>query len=181
MSWNNRLFPQDIRLLSRTRKAWPLLHADGSVTNQIIPCVRRPKNDKSFTTSNVCTLITTVRTYLNSYAVRTTDSFGYNEDSLQGIDWLSSYNCPPGNVMGMSAPLLVMGMTAGYEFLASEIIYENAHKCADKTIAFVEGATHVYTTAKDCEEYPGQYGDTMKTLYDYVDKWLTQKGRFTIE
>ncbi len=31
-SFNNKLFPQDIRLLSRTQKAWPLLHADGSTT-----------------------------------------------------------------------------------------------------------------------------------------------------
>jgi hypothetical protein len=177
-SWNNRLFPQDIRLLSRTRKSWLLLHADGSVTNQIIPCVRRPKNDKSFTSSNVSTLQTTVRTYLNSYAVRTTDRYGYDEDSIQGIDWSSSYSCTPGNVMGISAPLLVMGMTAGYEFLAAEIIFENAENCLDKTIAFVEGATHEYQTAKECEEYPDQFGDTIKTTYDYVDKWLEEKGRF---
>jgi hypothetical protein len=97
---------------------------------------------------------------------------------MYGIDWLSSYNCTPGNVTGVSAPLLVMGMTAGYEFVAAEIIYEMAQKCSDKTIAFVEGANHGYFTAKECEAYPGQFGDTVKTLYDYVDKWLSQKGRF---
>lgn len=178
-SFNNKLFPQDIRLLSRTRKAWPLLHADGSITTQIIACVRRAKNDKSFSDSyRLGSIKSTVRTYLNSSAVRTTDSFGYNEDSMYGVDWLSSYNCTPGNMMGVSAPLLVMGMTGGYEFLAAEIIYENARKITDKTIAFVEGATHGFSTAKDCEEYPGQFGDTMKTLFDYVDKWLIQKGRF---
>jgi hypothetical protein len=179
-SFNNKLFPQDIRLLSRTRKAWSLLHVDGSMTTQIIPCVRRAKNDQSFSDSyRMGAIKSTVRTYLNSSAVRTTDSFGYNEDSMYGIDWLSSYNCTPGNMMGVSAPLLVVGMTAGYEFLAAEIIYENAKKCTDKTIAFVEGATHNYDTAKDCEEYPGQFGDTVETLYDYVDKWLSHKGRFT--
>ncbi len=46
-------------------------------------------------------------------------------------------------MMGVSAPLLVMGMTGGYEFLAAEIIHENTPKVTDKTIAFVEGATHV--------------------------------------
>jgi hypothetical protein len=178
-AFNNKLFPQDIRLLSRTRKAWPLLHADGSITTQIIPCVRRAKNDRSFTGSyRLGSNKSTVRTYLNSSAVRTTDDFGYNEDSMYGIDWLSSYSCTPGNMIGVSAPLLVMGMTGGYEFLAAEIIYENATRITDKTIAFVEGATHNFTTAKDCEGYPGQFGDTMKTLYDYVDKWLSQKGRF---
>jgi hypothetical protein len=177
--FNNKLFPQDIRLLSRTQKAWPLLHADGSTTTQIIPCVRRAKNNKSFTDSyRLGAIKSTVRTYLNSSAVRTNNNFGYNEDSMYGIDWLSSYNCTPGNIIGVSAPLLVVGMTGGYEFLAAEIIYEIAKKITDKTIAFVEGATHNYDTAKDCEKYPGQFGDTIKTLYDYVDKWLSQKGRF---
>ncbi len=178
-SYNNRLFPQDIRLMSRTRKAWPLLHADGSITTQIISCVRRAKNDKSFTDSyRLGAIKSTVRTYLNSSAVRTTVNFGYNEDSIYGIDWLSSYNCTPGNMMDVSAPLLVMGMTGGYEFLAAEIIHENTPKIVDKTIAFVEGASHVFFPAKDSEAYPGQFGDTVKTIFDYVDKWLMQKGRF---
>jgi hypothetical protein len=178
-AFNNKLFPQDIRLLSHTQKAWPLLHADGSIMNQIIPCVRRSKNDRSYTgLYRQGAIKSTVRTYLNSSAVRTTADFGYNEDSMYGIDWLSSYSCTPGNMMGVSAPLLVMGMTGGYEFLAAEIIHENTPKIADKTIAFVEGASHVFFPAKDCEAYPGQFGDTVKTLFDYVDKWLSQKERF---
>ena len=178
-AYNNKMFPQDIRLLSRTHKAWQLLHADGAITEQIVPCVRRPKNDRSFTDQfRMGSLKSTVRMFLNSSAVRTTEQFGYNEDSLSGIDWLSSYNCTPGNVTGISAPLLVMGMTGGYEFLAAEIVHENAKKSKDKTIAFVEGATHNFDTARECEAYPGQFGDTMKTMCDYIDKWLSQKGRF---
>lgn len=178
-AFNNKLFPQDIRLLSRTRKAWPLLHADGSITTQIIPCVRRPKNDKSFTSSYRAGAIrSTVRTYLNSSAVRTTADYGYNEDSMFGVDWLSSYNCTPGNMMGVSAPTLLMGMTGGYEFLAAEIIHEDTPKIADKTIAFVEGASHGFFPARECEQYPGQFGDTVKSMFDYVDRWLGQSGRF---
>jgi len=178
-AFNNKLFPQDIRLLSRTRKAWPLLRADGSITTQIIPCVRRPKNDKSFTNSYRAGAIkSTVRTYLNSSAVRTTADYGYNEDSMFGVDWLSSYNCTPGNMMGVSAPTLLMGMTGGYEFLAAEIIHEDTPKIADKTIAFVEGASHGFFPARECEQYPGQFGDTVKSMFDYVDRWLGQSGRF---
>lgn len=178
-AFNNKLFPQDIRLLSRTRKAWPLVHADGSVTHQIIPCVRRPKNQVSFTRSfRQGAIRSSVRAYLNSSAVRTLPEYGYDADSMFGIDWKSSYNCTPGNMMGVSAPLLVIGMTGGYEFLAAEMIYEMALLVRDKTIAFVEGATHVFTTAKDCEEYPGQFGNTLTTLFDYVDGWLSQPGRF---
>lgn len=178
-AFNNKLFPQDVRLLSRTQKAWPLIHADGSITNQIIPCVRKAKNVQSFSNSyRVGAIKSTVRAFLNSYAVRTTEDYGYNEDSLYGIDWQSSYSCTPGNMMNVTAPLLVMGMTGGYEFLAAEIIYEKAAKIKDKTIAFVEGATHVYTTATECEQYPGQFGDASKTLFDFVDLWLSEKGRF---
>jgi hypothetical protein len=178
-AFNNKLFPQDIRLLSHTQKAWMLLHADGTSTTEIIPCVRRPRNGQSVTgLYRMGSLRSTVRTYLNSSAVRTNDHFGYNENSMYGIEWLSSYNCTPGNVMGISAPLLVMGMTGGYEYLASEIIYENAKKSKDKTIAFVEGATHNFDPARDSEAYPGQFGDTIKTMHDFVDKWLSQKARF---
>jgi hypothetical protein len=74
-------------------------------------------------------------------------------------------------------PLLAAGMTGGWEYLASEVIYENA-KSNDKTLVFVEGASHLFTTAKEVERFPGEFGDTMKTLYDYVDSWLSAKGRF---
>jgi hypothetical protein len=29
-----------------------------------------------------------------------------------------------------------------------------------------------------CEKTPGQFGDTVKTTYDYVDGWLSKAGRF---
>ena len=61
--------------------------------------------------------------------------------------------------------------------MAHETIHENASS-PDKTLVFVEGATHGYDTCKPCEQKPGQFGDTIKTIYDYVDKWLSQKGRF---
>ena len=28
------------------------------------------------------------------------------------------------------------------------------------------------------EDYPGQYGDTVKTLFDYVASWLKEGQRF---
>jgi hypothetical protein len=71
-------------------------------------------------------------------------------------------------------------------FITNEIVYsvrqpprgEGSTTGTDKTLAFIEGASHVYTTCRQCEKMPGQYGDTQKTLYDYADKWLNQKGRF---
>ena len=175
---NNKLFTQDTRLMSHTKKAWPLLHADGSITTQIVHTVRVSQGAKSLTPYlGTGAINTTVRSFLTNSAIRVTDDFGYDEDSVSGVEWTSSYSSPPGNVESIKIPMLVMGMTGGHEYLAAETIYENA-KSSDKTLAFVEGASHGYTTCKQCEKTPGQFGDTVKTLYDYVDKWLSQKGRF---
>jgi pimeloyl-ACP methyl ester carboxylesterase len=176
--FNNKLYAQDVRLMSHTKREWPLLKGDGSTSIEIVRSVRKPENQESFTGSyNKGALITTVRNYLNSYAVRTLDNYGYNEDSVYGIDWASSYNCPPGNIRKVTVPLLIMGMTGNWEYLASETIYENAIS-NDKTLVFVEGASHLFTTAAHCEKSPGEFGDTQKTTYDYVDKWLSQNNRF---
>lgn len=175
---NNKLYPQDIRLLSHTKKAWPLIHADGSITEEIIHSVRKPANNESFTNSLYeGALITTVRNFLAEYAIYTTPEYSYNADSMNGIVWSSSYSTPVGNAEDIKAPTLIMGMTAGWEYIASESIYEHSGS-NDKALAFVEGADHLYRSASECETWPGQYGDTLHTLFDCIDRWLSAKGRF---
>jgi hypothetical protein len=122
-------------------------------------------------------LRTTVRGFLSTFAIRVTDNYGYDEDSVHGVEWTSTYASPPGNIQSISVPFLTMGMTGSWEYLASETIYENS-KSADKSIAFVAGAMHMYSTCKACEKTPGEYGDTIRTLYDYADGWLSKAGRF---
>lgn len=176
--FNNKLYAQDVRLMSHTRRPHPLLHADGSVTEEIVRSLRRPENPESMTHSLLeGGRIMTVRNYLTSYAVRTLPDYGYGEDAVWGIDWDSTYNCPPGNVKHIHAPLLVMGMTAGWEYLASETIYDLAAS-EDKTIAFVEGASHRFRPDRRCEQYPGQFGDTIQTIHDYAAQWLSAPDRF---
>ncbi|MHA4869904.1 alpha/beta hydrolase family protein [Duganella sp. PWIR1] len=174
----NKMFPEDPRFLSRSRKAWPLLHGDGSVTNEIIRSVRVPETPPMQLSSfKFGALKTTVRNYLSSYAIRTTAEFGFDEDTIRGVEWNSTYASPPGNAEGISVPFLALGMTGHWEGLAAEIIYERA-RSADKSLAFVEGADHVYMPCTKCEKTPGQFGDTVKTTYDYVDGWLSKAGRF---
>ena len=175
--FNNKLYAQDPRLMSHTREPHLLLHADGSRTVQIVPSVRGPENDRSLTDSFwEGARFLSIRTYLTSYAVRTGKRFGYNEDHVWGIEWESTYACPPGNMGHVRVPTLVMGMTAGWEYLASETIY-NMAAAKDKTIAFVEGATHVFTPPRVGGKPVSTYGDTVKTLHDFVDEWLSS-GRF---
>jgi hypothetical protein len=169
---NNKLYPQDTRLMSRTREARDLLRADGSLSREVIRCIRPPQNSRPCTSSyHDGALVTTVRTFLDSYAVRTTDDYGYDESSVYGVDWSSSYNTTVGNVRGIAVPILVMGMTGGWEFAAAETIFESATS-ADRTLTFVEGANHQFKTMTALETHPGHFGDTMKTTYDFVDKWI---------
>jgi pimeloyl-ACP methyl ester carboxylesterase len=174
----NKMFPEDPRLLSHSRKPWPLLHADGSETTEIIHSVRVPETPPMALSSfKFGALKTTVRNYLSSYAVRTTSDFGYDADTIRGVDWTSTYASPPGNAEGITVPFLALGMTGHWEGLAAETIYDHT-KSADKSLAFVEGADHIYRPCAKCEKTPGQFGDTVKTTYDAVDRWLSKPGRF---
>jgi hypothetical protein len=177
LGFNNKLFTQDIGLMAHTKRAWPLLKADGTTVTEVVHSVRVPTNTKSFTGSMRGAVKTTVKGFLNSFALRVAPDFGYDEQGVHGIDWDSSYSLTPGNVGHIKAPTLVMGMTGSWEYLAAETIFERS-AATDKQLAFVEGATHVYTTCKPCEKTPGQYGDTVKRIYDHIDGWLSQPGRF---
>ena len=174
----NRLFPQDTHLLSHTKEKHDLIHKDGSITNEVVYSLRGSHVDHSPTSIFALgTAAGTVRTYLTEHAVFAAEDYSLNEDGVTGVDCDRTYNCPPGNVKHITAPLLCMGMTGSYEYLAAEVIYNNSAS-TDKTIAFVEGATHNFTPNTEAETYPGQFGDTEKLLFDYVDRWLSKKGRF---
>jgi len=176
--FNNKLYAQDIRLMARTKNEHKLIHGDGSITTEIVRSVRGPENPRCLTGKlRDGAHIMTIRTYLSSYAVRTNDEYGYNDREVYGIDWKSSYSCPPGNVTYIHVPLLVMGMTAGWEYLASETIYDMAAS-KDKDIAFVEGATHIFRPDISKEKYEGQFGDTECNLYNYVADWINKDNRF---
>lgn len=175
---NNKLFAQDVRLFAHTASPHPLLHADGSITYGIVPSLRRPANDVSFTRSFYeGALITTLRNFLAEFAVRTTEDYGYDGSRLHGVDWASTYASPVSNVPGIRVPTLVMGMTAGWEYIAAESLYERSAS-ADKSICFVEGAQHTYQAARDCEAFPGQFGDTLALTLAHCDGWLAAPGRF---
>ena len=172
MAFCNRVFPQDIRLANHTRGAYPLLHPDGTETVEIIRSVRRARGGSSPTGSIGACVLTTVRSFLSNRAVLAGDRYGVRPDGIEDVRWDEAWSCTPGNIRHVEAPLLAMGMTGSYEFLAAEAIYQNAGS-RDKTIAFVEGAGHNF----DCRGREDEFGDTQKRLFDYVDGWLSAPGR----
>jgi hypothetical protein len=174
----NKLYATDIQLFAHTQKAWPLLHPDGSITTEVVHSVRVPTLTENPSHTMRAALKTTVTSFLSTYAIRVTDDYGYgDETSMRGVEWTSSWASNPGNAEGITVPFLTMGMTGSYESATAETIH-NHTKSADKTLVYVEGATHGYPTCTKCEQTPGQYGNTVKTIYDYADGWLSKSGRF---
>jgi hypothetical protein len=172
-----KLWRPDLHLLAHTRAMYTLLTKNGPVGPQIIRSVRVPSGTTRATGSyNDAGLTTSVRRFLSTFATRTTEGYDITEDNIMGVDWQSSYGSTPGNVEGVHVPLLILGMTGHYWIVSSEIAYEHAAS-ADKTVAFVEGATHGITECVPCRvNNNGQpFGDTVKTAFDYVALWLAPR------
>jgi pimeloyl-ACP methyl ester carboxylesterase len=168
-----RLLQPDPRLLTHTRVAHPLLKPDGTTVTGIVPSVRPPMGPAirsdlgSLPESNN----TTVRRFLAEYALRTTKDYGMTEDAITGVEWASSNTTAVSNIEGVTVPLLVMSMTCHYFLVPDELIFDHAAS-KDKQIVFVEGASHVFAPCRQ------EFGDTVKRLFDYADKWLSESGRF---
>jgi len=97
-------------------------------------------------------------------------------DGFMGIDFASNHFSPSESIKGVTVPLLNMGMTGHWEYLNAEKIHLNAAS-NDTDIAFVEGTTDKIATCLECEIYPGEFGHTMVTAYDYMAGWPGKKGR----
>ena len=171
-----KLFCMDTNFFSHTEGEHPLVHADGSITRQIVPSVRVPRCDAHARGMLASAWPMTVKTFLQS-DVHLAEGWGYDDSKFTGVDFDNCMTSSTGNLKYIRVPLLAMGMTGSFEYITAEWTYNNAG-CADKTIAFVEGASHGFRTAKETESYPGQYGDGMALTADYASRWLTEKGRF---
>ena len=68
--------------------------------------------------------------------------------------------------------MLMMGMTGSYEYIAAEHLYNMAERCTDKTIAFVEGAGHMFTVDMSTEH---DWGDIVRICFDYADQWIARR------
>lgn len=175
----NKLYTSDLSLLNHTQKPWPLIHGDGSITTEIVHSLRVPSNTVNMSHSLYgAALKTTVTGYLSTYAIRVTDDYGYGAETTEtGVIWRSSRGSNPGNVEGVTVPFLTMGMTGSFEMGSAETIHNHV-KSKDNTLVYIEGAQHVYTPCTKCEKTPGQFGDTVKSVYDFADQWLSKPGRF---
>ncbi len=168
-----RLYQPDVRMLSRTRRAHLLLKADGSTSQGVIRSVRPSLGaaPAAMRSLGQMTQDTTVRKFLAASAIRTGPEFAIGEDRITGVDWRSAMSSTPGNAAGIRVPTLILTMSCHYLLVPGEIIFDHL-AAKDKTLAAVEGATHLF---KPCQP---QYGDTVRTTFDEIDRWLRRSGRF---
>ncbi len=172
---NSRLWVIDLDLFSHTQQPHTILTASGE-KQDIARSVRTPGTSVvgDISKANLPYSFArkaTVRSFLSTFAIRTGPDFQVMPDSVVGVDWQSTNTSLLANLGGVKAPLLMASMTGHYWLVSTEMGF-NASPSTDKTLVYLEGASHGFTTCKACETTPGQFGDTNKTLMDYLAKWL---------
>ena len=177
----SRIYRPDPRILAQTQGEWPLLHAGGSSvstqqeTYEQIQSVRPPlPNDYEppvpfhNETGYDVTLSTSVRKFLSTRAIKSTEDYRLTENSVEGIIWNSSNAQVPGNLEPVSAPVYIMAMTGHYFVVGAETIWRHSGS-SDKTLHYVHGADHMgLPLAK-------RYGETRSVIYEALDDWLSER------
>jgi hypothetical protein len=178
-----RIWQVDTRMLSHTRGAYTVLKANGASNVEVARSVRvtgvtrgsagaAAMSAADNASYHAGAVMYTVKSWLSSNAINVDrDQYDVTQDEIRGIDWSSSATSTPANLAGSRVPLLILAMTGHYWIVPSELFYTSA-VAADKELAFVEGASHNLVPCRACESYPGEYGDTVCTIFDYVAAWL---------
>ena len=94
--------------------------------------------------------------------------------SQDDIDYCSNNNSTPCHLQKITVPILILGMGGHYFLRENEIHYE-VSASADKEYIIIEGASHGIRPCKACETTPGQYSNTVKNTFDYMQKWINAR------
>lgn len=170
-SSNNKPFCMDVSLLGRTSVARPLLHADGSITeDRIVHTTRTPVDSVHSSVYHGGASSTTVRTLLQN-ELRFDDDFGYDECTMWGMDENFNYLSTRANAKGIHVPTLFQGNTASHEFVNMDMTYM-VSASRDKEIIMSEGSCHDFAPVHE------KYGDTLTASAKFFADWLAKPGRF---
>jgi pimeloyl-ACP methyl ester carboxylesterase len=178
-----RIWQLDTTMVSRTRGAYAVLRANGASSVEVARSVRvagvtrgsagaAAMSAAENASYHAGAVMYTVKSWLSSNAIDVDPAeYAVTEDDIRGIDWTSSATSTPANLAASHVPLLILAMTGHYWMVPSEIFY-TAAAATDKELVFVEGASHNLVPCRACEHYPGEYGDTVRTIFDHVAAWL---------
>jgi hypothetical protein len=164
-----RLAEMDLTIHAGTVKPQKLLKNDGTIVSEIVKSVRvaytkNPEKAKSFYDGSK---FLTVRSFLGTRAIRA-------KHALNDIDYCSNNNSTPCHLQKITVPILILGM-GGHYFLRDNEIHYEVSASADKEYVIIEGASHGIRPCKTCETTPGQYSNTVKNTFDYMQKWINAR------
>ena len=168
-SESSRLSEMDLTIHAGTVKPQKLLKNDGTTVTEVIKSVRvadsrNPERAKSFYDGSK---FLTVRSFLGTRAIRA-------KHALDDIDYCSNNNSTPCHLQKITVPILILGM-GGHYFLRDNEIHYEVSASPDKEYIVIEGASHGIRPCKACETTPGQYSNTVKNTFDYVQKWINAR------
>ena len=168
-SESSRLSEMDLTIHAGTVKPQKLLKNDGTTVTEVIKSVRvadsrNPERAKSFYDGSK---FLTVRSFLGTRAIRA-------KHALDDIDYCSNNNSMPCHLHKITVPILILGM-GGHYFLRDNEIHYEVSASPDKEYIVIEGASHGIRPCKACETTPGQYSNTVKNTFDYVQKWINAR------
>jgi hypothetical protein len=164
-----RLAEMDLTIHSGTLKPQKLLKNDGTIVTEVIKSVRAPnpgnaKRAKSFQEGSK---LLTVKSFLGTRAIRA-------KHSMDDIDYCSNNNSTPCHLQKITVPILILGM-GGHYFLRDNEIHYEVSASSDREYIVIEGASHGIRPCTSCESFPGQYSNTVKNTFDYVEKWINAR------
>lgn len=164
-----RLSELDLAIHAGTLKPHKLLKNDGTIVTEIIKSVRVPNAEnaqraKSFQNGSK---LLTVKSFLGTRAIRA----GH---SMNDIDYCSNNNSTPCHLQKITVPILILGM-GGHYFLRDNEMHYEISASPDKEYVVIEGASHGIRPCKACEKTPGQYSNTVKNTFDYMQKWINAR------
>jgi hypothetical protein len=155
--------------LMSTMRPEKVLKNDGSIAREIAHSVAvpEPENAKANHSFARGTKVFTLKSFLSANAVKSTNS-------LDGIDWCSTNNSTMCAVESIKIPTLIAAMGAFHFVRDQEQMYDLS-AAKDKDYVVIEGALHGYVPCKACEKTPGQYSNSAKNLFDYIQKWTNER------
>ena len=168
-SEGGRLSEMDTTIHPGTVKPQKRLKNDGTIVTQLIKsvCVADSKNPQRARSFYEGSKFLTLRSFLGTRAIRA-------KHSLDDIDYCSNNNSTPCHLQKITVPILILGM-GGHYFLRDNEVHYEVSASADKEYIVIEGASHGIRPCRPCETTPGQYSNTVKNTFDYMQKWINAR------
>jgi hypothetical protein len=172
---NARLMSLDSTIRHTTAQPQKLLKNDGTVVKQLVESVAPPrpelaKLNRTFGEGARGGL--TVRSFLSSNAIRSTDSMDEKQIFL-----CSSNNSTPCMLQSVSVPLLAVAHQASFQNLIQEVEFNYlSTRSNDKDFIVIEGSMTSIGACTNCATPASEYSNAKKNFFDYAAKWI--KVRF---